>query len=76
MLDISKAIDTVRHETLPTVFRSSGICEKNIRFFQSYLFQRLHSVKMRDQMSTPKCVSSVVPQGSVLGPLLVSLYTS
>ena len=45
-------------------------------WFSSYLTGRVQSVKVGDVLSDPADLSSGVPQGSVLGPILFSLYTT
>ena len=76
-LDISAAFDTINHPNmlhiLEDYFHSSGIA---LSWFQSYLSERKQFVKMSCSSSTPVSLRFGVPQGSVLGPILFSLYTS
>ena len=47
-----------------------------LNFFSSYLSDRTQSVLIKSVSATPVTISSGVPQGSVLGSMLVTLYTT
>ena len=73
-VDLSKAFDMVNHELLIQKLYSLGIKENEILWFKSYLTQRTQCVSVNNSMSTPNVISSGVPQGSILGPLLFLLF--
>ena len=54
----------------------SGICDKALDWFRSYLSGRTQSVKVNNDISFSHSISQGVPQGLALDPILYSLYTS
>lgn len=76
LLDFSKAFDTISHELMCAKLKYYGFDHKSIAFFNSYLNNRYQKVLFNNSTSPPLKVLSGVPQGSVLGPLLFSIYTT
>ena len=77
LLDLSAAFDTVDHLILLSrLSHRFGIKGNALAWFDSYLKSRKQFVQIEDCQSSQRCLAHGVPQGSVLGPLLYSLYTS
>lgn len=73
-LDLKKAFDTVNHKILLTKLRKCNFSADAIKWIESYLSNCSQSVRISDYRSPLLALSTGVPQGSILGPLLFSLY--
>ena len=73
-LDISKAFDKVWRDGLIFKMRQNGIPGNLLKLFQNYLSHRKQRVVLNGFSSGYSRIESGVPQGSVLGALLILTY--
>ena len=73
-LDSKKAFDTVSHPILITKLEELGLSTACTVWLSSYLSGRIQKVILNGQVSPGKPISYGVPQRSVLGPILFSIY--
>ena len=75
-LDLSAAFDVVDHPLLLDKLRLYGFSGCALEWISSYLSGRSQAVYIDGFMSAALPLSSGVPQGSILGPLLYVVYTN
>ena len=73
-IDLSKAFDTIDHQTLLVKLDRYGIRGNANSLIRSYLSRRTQYTEVHGEKSDPLIIKYGVPQGSVLGPLLFLLY--
>ena len=76
LLDMSSAFDVVNHELLLKKLACYGFSEHIILWIKSYLSERRQCVSIGGCISKFLDVNSGVPQGSILGPLLYTIFTN
>ena len=74
-LDFSSAFDTINHPILVHRLHADfGFTDAVLQWFSSYLTNCTHYISLSNHCSTFATVHSGVPQGSVIGPILFSMY--
>ncbi len=73
-LDLKKAFDTVDHSILLHKLEHIGVKQEGVNWVKSYLTDRQQVTKVSHSISNKASVNCGVPQGSILGPLLFTLY--
>ena len=74
LLDFSKAFDKVSHQKLLLKLHRYGIRGPTLKWIQAFLFDRTQTVVIDNEKSATVPVTSGVPQGPVLGPILFLIY--
>ncbi len=73
-MDYAKAFDKVPHRRLLSKLSAYGVSFPVLQWIQNFLTSRFQQVTVKGELSELKRVTSGIPQGSVLGPLLFVVY--
>ena len=73
-LDLKKVVDTISHKKMVHKLRELGLDQNTVSWFNSYLINRQQCIKVNDGISDILPITYGVPQGSILGPILFSIY--
>ena len=76
MVDLSKAFDMVNHSALLKKMERYGVRGQELRWFHNYLSGRQQRVCLGEEKSGWTDIKKGVPQGSILGPLLFTIYVN
>ena len=69
-IDLRKAFDSVDHDIIVSKLKAAGISGTELHWFKDYLSNRTQQVNVENELSGARLITSGVPQGSILGPLL------
>ena len=75
-LDVQKAFDVLNHEILCKMLPLYGCDVNSVKWFKSYLVNRVQRVCLNSYESGMCVLCYGVPQGSILGSLLFSIFIS
>ena len=75
-IDLSKAFDTVDHQTLIKRWQYYGIDGTALEWFKRYLSNRKQYTSSQDVSESCLDIICSFPQGSILGPLLFLIYVN
>ena len=76
LLDLNKAFDSINHSILQDKLQDVSASSSALGWFTSYLSERHHTVCINSTLSDALALTSGIPKGSILWPLLFTIYVN
>ena len=73
-MGLSKAFDTIKHDSLIAKLKAYGFSKEALKLMKSYLKNWKQKVQINNKFSSERDIIAGVPQGSIDGPLLFNLF--
>ena len=75
LMDLSKAFDCIPHDLLLLKLKMYGLTDNAVDLIKSYLSNRKQCVRVNDICSGFLDLYKGVPQGSILGPVILNIFS-